>query len=220
MRIDLTGKRFGRLTVKYYAGNDKYRQALWLCRCDCGNEKIVSGFCLRRGDVHSCGCIVKNAPAKNSLKLAGQRFGRLLVIRRITHSKKDYSQWLCRCDCGKEIVVKGKDLTSGKTKSCGCLQRDKASQIAIDIIEKTHVLDTDISIIKSQRPYKNNKTGKKGVFLRTKGKQAGMFGARLTCQGVDHFLGNFTSLSDAIAARKAAEKKYFEPLIEKAREML
>ena len=55
--IDLTGKRFGRLTVLSRAENSKDDKAKWLCRCDCGNTCIVYGISLRRGHTHSCGCL-------------------------------------------------------------------------------------------------------------------------------------------------------------------
>ena len=59
LTIDLTGKRFGKLTViEKLPYNDKFNRILWRCRCDCGNEKIVIGSYLRAGDVNSCGCIV------------------------------------------------------------------------------------------------------------------------------------------------------------------
>lgn len=59
LTIDLTGKRFGKLTVlNKMPYNDKFNRILWKCKCDCGNEKIIIGSYLRNGDVNSCGCIV------------------------------------------------------------------------------------------------------------------------------------------------------------------
>lgn len=55
--IDLTGQIFDRLTVIEYMGRDKYRNSIWLCLCDCNNEKIVSGYNLKRGNTKSCGCL-------------------------------------------------------------------------------------------------------------------------------------------------------------------
>lgn len=66
--------------------------------------------------------------------LTNQRFGRLTVIKQaedyITPSGRPISQWLCRCDCGNEIIVKGSSLTKSKkaTMSCGCLQKEIVSQ--------------------------------------------------------------------------------------------
>lgn len=57
--------------------------------------------------------------------LIGQRFGRLVVIKHegsyISPKNSKSTKWLCKCDCGKEIVAIGKNLRKGKTKSCGCL---------------------------------------------------------------------------------------------------
>jgi len=54
--IDLTGKKFGKLTVIKRVA-DRNKQAYWLCKCECGNEKIIAGYALRDGrKVKSCGC--------------------------------------------------------------------------------------------------------------------------------------------------------------------
>lgn len=57
--IDLTGQKFNRLIPIKFIGRDKYRNALWLCRCDCGNEKILPGYQVKNGRVKSCGCFKK-----------------------------------------------------------------------------------------------------------------------------------------------------------------
>lgn len=59
--------------------------------------------------------------------ITGQRFNRLIVIK-LDHKKKykhgSKTYWLCRCDCGKEVVVRRDHLISGKTKSCNCLNNE------------------------------------------------------------------------------------------------
>lgn len=63
----------------------------------------------------------------NMNDLSGKRFGRWLVLR---FSKRGYSNrfvWTCVCDCGKERDVFGPNLTSGKSKSCGCLMKEMIS---------------------------------------------------------------------------------------------
>ena len=55
-RNDLTGKRFGRLTVLSYS-HTKNKRAYWNCLCDCGNEIIAMGKYLVHGDTKSCGCL-------------------------------------------------------------------------------------------------------------------------------------------------------------------
>ncbi len=54
---ELTGQRFGRLTVIRRSGATPQRLATWLCRCDCGNECVVSRTCLVDGYTKSCGCL-------------------------------------------------------------------------------------------------------------------------------------------------------------------
>ena len=65
---DLTGMRFGRYTVIRRVENDKHANAVWLCRCDCGNEKAVVGSALRKGAVVSCGCYHKEDVSKRFTK--------------------------------------------------------------------------------------------------------------------------------------------------------
>ena len=55
--IDLTGQRFGKLTVVEKSTFNNFRtNVLWRCRCDCGNETTAWSYALRRGDTTSCGC--------------------------------------------------------------------------------------------------------------------------------------------------------------------
>lgn len=66
--IDMTGKRFARLTVLERAENDKYGNAFWLCQCECGNKVRVSGQSLRNGHTKSCGCLQKEKARLRFLK--------------------------------------------------------------------------------------------------------------------------------------------------------
>lgn len=54
---DITGKKFGKLTVIELVTVEKKRP-VWRCLCDCGNEKITHGISLKRGGTKSCGCIL------------------------------------------------------------------------------------------------------------------------------------------------------------------
>lgn len=66
--------------------------------------------------------------------LTGKVFGRLTVIKldhlqKCKNSTKSRSYWLCKCECGNEKVVRSDCLTTGNTKSCGCLNKDRSNQI-------------------------------------------------------------------------------------------
>jgi len=57
--IDLTGERFGRLTVISRIGTDKHHKVTWFCKCDCGRTITTEGQSLRNGDTKSCGCFAR-----------------------------------------------------------------------------------------------------------------------------------------------------------------
>ena len=122
---DLTGMRFGKLIVIERKGSNKYGRALWLCKCDCGNEKIQSSRDLLGGHATSCGCSKKERIKDLTFEdLIGQRFGRLIVIRQEGRTKNKQVKWLCKCDCGNEAVVTTSHLKLGHIKSCGCLLKE------------------------------------------------------------------------------------------------
>lgn len=56
---DIAGYRFGRLTVLFDSGRDKYSNLKWMCICDCGEAVTTLGTNLRRGLTNSCGCLQK-----------------------------------------------------------------------------------------------------------------------------------------------------------------
>lgn len=66
------------------------------------------------------------------LDLTGQRFGRLTVEARdgiaVSPNGQTRPTWLCRCDCGQTVTVFGENLRNGRTKSCGCYQRQRISE--------------------------------------------------------------------------------------------
>lgn len=71
-RIDLTGQRFGRLVVLEFSGYDKNHKALWNCKCDCGEQKVVRANELRSGKTHSCGCLHKQQLSERRTKHRGR----------------------------------------------------------------------------------------------------------------------------------------------------
>jgi len=60
--------------------------------------------------------------------LAGQRFGRLVVLYDTGERKNGKVVWHCRCDCGNELDVRSDYLISGHTTSCGCYNRERAAE--------------------------------------------------------------------------------------------
>lgn len=162
--IDLTGKKFGRLTVLSQAKRPvgaASTSAFWLCKCECGTEKVISGNVLRQGKAKSCGCYNKEYHYENTMDLTNQRFGHLIALKRVPRPEELRSggaYWLCKCDCGKEKIILGKSLRTGKTKSCGKCRVDVVDDLTGQKFGKLTVLERDFS-----RPSNND-----GAFWRCK----------------------------------------------------
>lgn len=121
--LDLTGKRFGKLVAIEIAEHcGSHKPTKWLCKCDCGEQKIVDSQCLTRGIITDCGCKVRN-------RLCGKRFGRLLVLEPTDRRDKHCGHiiWKCLCDCGNITYATTGNLTAKNnfTASCGCMRREK-----------------------------------------------------------------------------------------------
>jgi hypothetical protein len=69
--------------------------------------------------------------------LTGKIFDRLQVIQFYGIAKNGKARWECLCICGNKIVVVGSQLVEGKTRSCGCLQREVAKRLVINM-NSTH----------------------------------------------------------------------------------
>lgn len=115
-RLELTGKRFGKLVALEDIGNNSRGYSMWRCRCDCGNITDVKGSSLMNGDTKSCGCL-------KGLDLTGRRFGKLVALESVGR-RNNWLLWRCKCDCGKITDVASGNLTSGHTLSCGCLREE------------------------------------------------------------------------------------------------
>lgn len=130
MIVDMAGQQWGRLLVLSIAGSGD-GGIRWLCRCECGTERVFRGYLLRRGVTRSCGCITREINAARSPRLielkAGDRFGRWVLVSRAPTRRErgsNHSRWLCRCDCGKTRSLTATSLKHRRTLSCGCVQAE------------------------------------------------------------------------------------------------
>lgn len=122
---DMTGMKFGRLTIIKDSGKRLDKRVIWECLCDCGQTAYIIAQNLRRGNTKSCGCLSNEIRGKSLRKdISNQRFGRLLVIKCIG-SKNGARQWLCQCDCGNIKITSVDNLTSNHVTSCGCYQLER-----------------------------------------------------------------------------------------------
>lgn len=131
--IDLTGRKFGRLTVVNHF-LDLATKSKCLVRCDCGKEKTIRARPLIQGFTRSCGCLGKESTAsgarlRNSKmfrNLVGAKFCKWTVVSQFPAPKGPSvgSMCGCLCECGRVSFVDPYALQNGRSKSCGCLHRD------------------------------------------------------------------------------------------------
>ena len=191
MKYDLTNQRFGKLTVLSKAGKNKYGHVLWLCKCDCGNEKTASTSDLNHRSAVSCGCIYDRSD------ITGQRFGKLTAVEK-TRDKGGLLAWRCLCECGKETTVRKNALKIGRSKSCGC--SPKKNQLKGQRFGKLTVIEED-------------GRGKSGVVLWKClcdcGNESTVQSDALT-RGLIKSCGCGISAASSLTARRLVEKNVFE----------
>ncbi len=133
--IDLTGKRFFRWTVIKRVQNDKNNNPQYLCKCDCGNEKIIRGYALKRGASKSCGCLIKDI-ARTQHTTHGKTNTRLFSIwhgikkRCFNNNNKDYKNY-----GGRGITICDEWKNDFKTFYEWAMANGYADNLSIDRID-------------------------------------------------------------------------------------
>lgn len=203
-REDLTGRRFGRLTVLGPTRRRSSGSIVWECQCDCGNVTFKPGKHLKDGTVVSCGC----RQAEQSEDLTGKRFGRLTVVGKTERrSSSGASLWRCRCDCGNTSLVRTCDLKDGSIASCGCTQLEFCKTKLKSF--QTYVDGTCIEFLKCiDKRTKANSSGVRGVSQMKNSRYQAYIGFR----GKQIFLGKYDRFEDAVRARKRGEEMVREYL--------
>lgn len=92
-----------------------------------------------------------------ALDITGQRYGRLVAIKKVAKTCHG-AKWLCKCDCGNEIITTTGCLRSGNTKSCGCISREKVIERNMTH-GKAHQRIYNIYMAMKQRCYYRNSIG-------------------------------------------------------------
>ena len=130
--INLTGKRYGTLTVVEQRENIG-KDTGWFCVCDCGNTGIFRGSTLRNGMTRSCGCMKRKRISEAQREdLTGKIFGFLLVEEIDSVANNRQCKWKCKCLlCGGSTIVYASNLKRHHTISCGCLATSE-NEVLID----------------------------------------------------------------------------------------
>lgn len=142
-RMDIVGKKFGKLTVESFA-YAKDTHTYFNCICDCGRSYIVMGKHLASGNTSSCGCI-NHGKGQIRKNIKDRKFG-YLTAENYRGVINGHSVWECRCVCGKYIDVDITALMSGNTKSCGCKHYTETDTKELAILFNKHV--TTITFVK------------------------------------------------------------------------
>lgn len=140
LKLNLTGKVFGRLTVLEQAEkpeNLSQKASYWLCKCDCGTKKIIRGNLLTNGQIKSCGCMRKDSTFKD---LTGQKFGLLTAKYPLNQKASDGGTiWFCICECGGTTQVSVSNLLHNKVRSCGCHRISFGEKEITDLLEQNNI---------------------------------------------------------------------------------
>ena len=195
---DLTGQRFGKLTVKSLADKDGSGTVRWNCICDCGESITVPAGQLKGGYRRSCGCLSRH-PLKNWI---GKKFGKLTVVA-YEGKKSGKHYWKCICECGNEVSVCQSSLKNGHTISCGCMNTPYAARTLVD----GTCIESLRGAIERKTVSKNNSSGIRGVY---KNKRTNRWCAQITFKGKTKYLGSFDTLREAQAAREQGEEIFEE----------
>lgn len=223
--IDLTGQKFGRLTViervQNYISPQNRQEARWLCKCDCGNTDIVRSSSLRSGHIQSCGCLQKEKSSENGRKFKKQNeyiFTEEYVIGKMSN--------------GIEFLIDEQDLekvqdycwnlSQGYVASTANNHTIKIHRLIMDCpnnMEVDHINHNPLDnrranlriVTRSQnnwntRVRNDNTSGIKGVNWREVNQS---WCARIQVNSKRILLGYFKSFDEAVKARRKAEEKYY-----------
>ncbi|MBO7187027.1 MAG: AP2 domain-containing protein [Clostridia bacterium] len=149
----------------------------------------------------------------SDLDIIGKRFGKLTVIKRSNkrapRGKRSVPLWECVCDCGN-ITYKSTDvLTNPNLSMCSDCAKKYATE---KMRQKAGFFNgTQISKIQTQITESDNFSGVRGVYFD---KKSSKWRARIKVKGKTINIGSYANINDAIKARKLAEEKYFENILD------
>ena len=205
---DLTGNRFGMWKVIKVNGYDNQNKILWLCECECGNERNVSGNSLRSGRSNSCGCydFKLNKTKHFSSDLPEYRIWKAMKTRCDNPNADNFIHYGAKgikvCERWQIFENFYKDMGSRPTVNH-----------SIDRINVNGNYEpnncrwvTHTQQVRNVGLRKDNLSGCKGVVFNTKSNK---WTSAITINGKRMHLGYYNELEEAIKVRKNAEIEYW-----------
>ena len=130
----------------------------------------------------------------------GNVYGYLTVIARAENDKDNRAQWLCKCKCGNEVIVRGKSLRNGNTKSCGCYQKERAAQSNMDRVGN----------LVGQRFGKLQVISEAGFVTHTNGKRSRIYNCLCDCRNYCQIQHQYLAFGDTTSCGCIRSKGEFQ----------
>lgn len=218
---DITGQRFGELEVLGYDHSEKCKggkstRTYWLCKCNCGNTKVVSKNCLRSGHTKSCGkCACTYDLDSYEYGVCTTRIGRQFIFDKNDYEKIKDVTWYFHHD----YVVGRKPGTYDEMLYLHRVIMDlKESRYTNNLIvdhinhDKSDNRKQNLRIVTScqnntnRKRLSSNTSGCPGVCKRN---DSGKWRASINVNKKKINLGTFSDFDEAVKVRKEAELKYY-----------
>ena len=196
MKLDLTGNKYGRLTVLGDVGKrTKSGKVLWHCLCECGNTTYVRADHFRNGSITSCGCLNNEKKHERFKDLTNTETDNFKVIDK-AYSKNQRVYWNCVCKhCGNRIELQSNQIE--RYSSCGCKRNRSTKERMAEI--------SDPKSLRTNKPTVKSTTGVRGVYFNKRKKRYQVF---INIDKRQKYLGSYVSLEEAAKIRREAENEY------------
>lgn len=213
--LDLKDQKFGRLLVISREANNKYKQSVWLCQCECGVRKLIKGTQLNKGGTKSCGCLQKDVLRERSTTHGGTK-GRTCsktyntyrgmksrcYRERDTHFYLYGAKGIKVCDRWLESFENFYEDMGERPEGLTLERKDPTKDYEPSNCKWENITGQNYNIgVKS-----NNTTGRTGIRQSRNGEKWLAF---ISKDCVKYYLGTYDSYEEAIEVRELAELELY-----------